>query len=98
MTDIHPWDAFRAKKHSTGKQPEQPKTPAGMTRNWYELSVPELKSKKERMLNWLFIADRNDPNQKKMWRAIIEVSEVIEVKEAAEEDPFLKMVMEMLCL
>jgi hypothetical protein len=69
-----------------------------MIRNWYELTIPELEVKKERMLNWLFIADRNDPNQKKMWRALTEVSEVLALKKDAENDPFLKLVIETLCV
>jgi hypothetical protein len=69
-----------------------------MTRNWYELSISELEAKKARMLEWIFRADRNDPDQKKVWRAMGEIADVLETKKQAEDDPFIKDVIEALCL
>jgi hypothetical protein len=93
----HPWDLATIQKR---KEPvvEKPKEPAGMVRNWYELSIPDLELKKKKMLDWIFATKDDDPQKKKMWKALTEVSEVLALKKDAENDPFLKTVIETLCM
>lgn len=69
-----------------------------MIRNWYELTIPELEAKKKKMLDWMFNTKEDDPQRKRMWQAMGEVAEVLESKKQAESDPFVKMVIETLCL
>lgn len=69
-----------------------------MMRNWYLLSIDELQTKKEKILDWVMRVKETHPDWPRIWKALGEVGGVLNIKKEALEDDFLQMVIDTLCV
>ena len=68
-----------------------------MKKNWYALSLVELKDRKTKLVDWAMEYPKHE-KQKEAWSTINEICGVIEIKEQAIKDEFLQTVIYTLCL
>lgn len=68
-----------------------------MMKNWYQLPIEELETRKRKLTNWVMEFPKNE-KAKQAWQAIMEITEVLEVKKTAQKDGFVQLLIDTLCI